>query len=121
VSLEGTELADTTSAQVLHEPGLPPRWYIPREDVRFDALDPAPDVQTRCPYKGLTSGYWSAGDQQAIAWTYEDPLPSVAPIAGHVAFFNERVDIEVDGELQDRGPATQWSKSDWAHTARAAV
>jgi uncharacterized protein (DUF427 family) len=113
VSLDGTELADTGRSQVLYETGLPPRWYIPREDVRFDALEPTEGVQTRCPYKGETSGYWSAGEEKAIAWTYEDPLPCVAPIAGLVAFFNERVDIEVDGEAEERPGDSPFAGADW--------
>ena len=113
VSLDGTELADARRAQVLYETGLPPRWYIPREDVRFNALEPAEDVKTRCPYKGETSGYWSAGEEKAIAWTYEDPLPCVAPIAGLVAFFNERVDNEVDGEAEERPGDSPFAGSDW--------
>jgi uncharacterized protein (DUF427 family) len=113
VSLDETELADTTRAQVLYETGLPPRWYIPREDVRFDELRPTEGVRTRCPYKGETSGYWSAGEEKAIAWTYEDPIPAVAPIAGHVAFFNERVDIEVDGEAEERPTDSPFAGSAW--------
>jgi uncharacterized protein (DUF427 family) len=118
VSLDGAELADTTQAKVLYETGLPPRWYIPREDVRFDELRPEDGLETQCPYKGTTTGYWSAGDEAGIAWAYDDPLPAVAPIAGHVAFFNERVDIEIDGETQEQGPPTQWSKRDWIERAR---
>jgi len=121
VTLDGTELAETTHAQVLHETGLPPRWYIPPDDVRLDALTPAAGIQTRCPYKGITSGYWSAGEEEAVAWSYDDPLAAVAPIAGHIAFFNERVDIEVDGDAQERGPSTQWSKRDWIERARVAA
>jgi uncharacterized protein (DUF427 family) len=121
VTLDGTELADTTRAQVLHETGLPPRWYIPPDDVRLDALTPAAGIQTRCPYKGITSGYWSTGEEEAVAWSYDDPLAAVAPIAGHIAFFNERVEIEVDGDAQERGPSTQWSKRDWIERARVAA
>jgi uncharacterized protein (DUF427 family) len=118
VSLDGTELADTTNAKVLHETGLPPRWYIPREDVRFEALTEAEGIQTRCPYKGITSGYWSAGDTEAVAWTYDETLPEVAPIEGHIAFFNERVDIEVDGESEER-PDSPFAGDDWLKRAKA--
>ena len=121
VSLDGTELADTTRARVLHETGLPARWYIPREDVHVDAVQPVLGLKTTCPYKGTTSGYWSAGDAEAVAWTYAEALPEVAPIAGHIAFFNERVEIEVDGVVQERGPETQWSTTRWIERARAAA
>jgi uncharacterized protein (DUF427 family) len=117
VSLGGQLLAESTRAQVLHETGLPPRWYLPREDVRLDLLEPTPGLRTRCPYKGITSGYWSAGDEEGVAWTYSDPLPAVEPIRDHVAFFNERVDLEVDGRAEER-PRTQWSDIRWIERAR---
>ena len=64
------------------------------------------DTQTLCPYKGVTSGYWSAhgGDtlHDDIAWTYNTPLPGVAPIANLVAFYNEKLDFTVDGVRLDR-------------------
>ena len=48
-------------------------------------------------------------DEDAVAWTYEDPLNDALPVKDLVAFYNERVDIEVDGEPQGR-PQTQWSR-----------
>ena len=115
VSLEGTELADTSRAQVLYETGLPPRWYIPPEDVRGEALVDS-DTRTGCAYKGFASyksvkaGVNAGGaTEEDLVWLYEDPLREAAPIKGHLAFFNERADIEIDGELQER-PVTQWSQ-----------
>jgi len=102
VSLEGVVLAETSRPRVLFETGLPPRYYIPREDVRMDLLT-ASDLQTQCPYKG-TASYW--GDD--LVWSYEDPIRAAADIKGLLAFFNERVDLEVDGELEER-PKTRWS------------
>src|ERR1700712_131718 len=99
VELEGTVLADTHSPVLLFETGLPTRYYIDRTDVSFEHLT-ASDTETLCPYKGTTSGYWSVqlGDEvhPDLAWTYEYPLPSVAAIAGLVAFYNEKLDIVVD-------------------------
>ena len=86
--------------------------------VRLDELEPCNGIRTQCPYKGVTSGYWSAGDEEAVAWSYAEPLPAMAAIGGHMAFFNERVDIEVDGVEQDRGPSTQWSTTKWIERAR---
>ena len=110
VSLEGTELADTSRAQVLYETGLPPRWYIPPEDVKAEALEDS-DTRTGCAYKGFAS-YRTvrAGDaeEEDLVWLYEDPRREAQAIKDYLAFFNERVDIEVDGELQER-PVTQWS------------
>jgi uncharacterized protein (DUF427 family) len=109
VLVDGETLAGTRRAKVLLETGLPPRYYVPREDVRV-VLTPS-ETRTHCPFKGDAS-YWStrAGDQPLddIAWSYEQPIPDAAPIVSHVAFFNERVDIVIDGTLQER-PITAWS------------
>jgi uncharacterized protein (DUF427 family) len=111
VELDGAVLADTTSAVLLFETGLPTRYYIDPADVAFEHLEPS-TTQTLCPYKGVTSGYWSvgAGDElhSDLAWTYHYPLPAVAPIAGLVAFYNEKVDIVVDGAALSR-PHTHFS------------
>jgi uncharacterized protein (DUF427 family) len=111
VALGGVELADTHCPVLVFETGLPTRYYIDRTDVAFEHLEPSA-TQTLCPYKGVTSGYWSVrvGDSLTadLAWTYETPLPAVAPIANMVAFYNEKVDITVDGVQLDR-PNTHFS------------
>jgi uncharacterized protein (DUF427 family) len=110
ISLEGETLGESARPLVLFETGLPPRYYLPREDVRADVLEPS-ERRTRCPYKGEAS-YWSvrvgAVEEEDLVWCYRDPLRAVEDIAGRLAFFDERVDVEVDGEMQAR-PVTQWS------------
>jgi uncharacterized protein (DUF427 family) len=105
VELDGVVLADTRSPVLLFETGLPTRYYIDRIDVAFEHLDPS-STQTLCPYKGVTTAYWSVrvGDaaHPDLAWTYHYPLPAVAPITGMVAFYNEKVDITVDGVKLER-------------------
>jgi uncharacterized protein (DUF427 family) len=100
VEVDGVVLADTHAPVLLFETGLPTRYYIDRTDVAFEHLI-ASDTETACPYKGVTSGYWSArvGDtvHADVAWTYQYPDRSVAVVAGMVAFYNEQVDIVVDG------------------------
>ena len=100
VELDNVTLADTTCPVMLFETGLPTRYYIDQTDVAFGHLEPS-STETLCPYKGVTSGYWSArvGDavHADIAWTYHSPLPAVAAIANMIAFYNERVDVSVDG------------------------
>jgi len=100
VALDGVLLAETDSPVLLFETGLPTRYYIDRTDVLFEHLEPS-DTQTLCPYKGVTSGYWSVRVNDAVhrdlAWTYDYPLPAVAPITSMVAFYNEKLDITVDG------------------------
>jgi uncharacterized protein (DUF427 family) len=111
VELDGTVLADTRSPVLLFETGLPTRYYIDPSDVAFEHLEPT-STQTLCPYKGVTSGYWSVRVDQTVhsdlAWTYHYPLPTVAAVAGLVAFYNEKVDIIVDGAPLSR-PRTQFS------------
>nr|WP_166390678.1 DUF427 domain-containing protein [Nocardioides ochotonae] len=110
VELDGVRLAESRRPVLLLETGLPTRYYLPREDVALDLLD-ASDTRSTCPYKGTTDDYWSLpGHPEAddIAWSYADPSPAVAKIAGRVAFYNERVDLTVDGVTQQR-PTTPFS------------
>lgn len=111
VELDGVVLADTRSPVLLFETGLPTRYYIDPSDVAVEHLEPT-STQTLCPYKGVTSGYWSVRVGHTVhpdlAWTYHYPLPAVAPIAGLVAFYNEKLDIVVDGAALAR-PRTQFS------------
>jgi uncharacterized protein (DUF427 family) len=107
VSLDGELLADTTRALALFESNLPTRWYIPREDV--SARLESSETITRCPYKGTASYYSVAGpeDGKDVVWYYAKPMAEVGRIADLLCFFNERVDIELDGELQER-PESPW-------------
>ena len=58
---------------------------------------------TECPYKGRTSGYWSVpGGPADIAWAYDFPTAALLPVAGYVAFYNERVDLTLDGTPLER-------------------
>ncbi|UGY94268.1 DUF427 domain-containing protein [Streptomyces gobiensis] len=114
VEIEGTVVADTRAPVLLFETGLPVRYYLPRDDVRFHLLAPT-DLRTQCPYKGTAAEYWSweggGGDVPPnVAWSYPDPLPAVQEIRGMVAFYNEAVDIIVDGERLER-PVTHFSRS----------
>jgi uncharacterized protein (DUF427 family) len=64
--------------------------------------------RTVCAYKGYAT-YWSLPGEDDLAWTYEEPLHDAERVRGLLAFFNERVDLEVDGEPEQR-PVTQWSR-----------
>jgi len=105
--VDGEALADSVRAKILFETGLPPRYYFPPEDVRLDLLEPSPTL-TRCAYKGAAS-HFNARGHEDVAWVYPDPEHDAEPVRDHVAFYNERVDIEIDGEKSER-PATQWSR-----------
>ena len=103
-------VADSGHAHVLFETGLPPRWYVPKVDVRMDLLEPTEKV-THCPYKGQAQ-YWSACIEDHVvpdvAWSYRTPLPESEKVAGMIAFYNERVGLFIDGELEER-PKTVFS------------
>ncbi|MEJ2860209.1 DUF427 domain-containing protein [Actinomycetospora flava] len=105
VELDGVLLAESDAPVLLFETGLPTRAYLDPTAVDASVLAPSP-TRTACPYKGVTSRYWSvrtpAGRYDDLAWTYDHPAPAVARIAGLVAFYDERVDVTVDGERQDR-------------------
>lgn len=112
VEIDGMTVAETDRPHLLFETGLPTRYYIPLEDVRMDLMTPT-ETHTGCPYKG-TASYWSAeinGEvYDDIAWAYLDPLPEIPKIRDTLSFYNERVDIYVDGELEER-PRTVFARS----------
>ncbi|MFD9699792.1 DUF427 domain-containing protein [Lentzea sp. NPDC059081] len=110
VALDGVTLAASTQPRILFETSLPPRYYLPLSDVRFDLLRPS-DTQTQCPYKG-TATYWSVEvngtRHDDLVWIYRSPLPESQKIAGMACFYSEKVDLFLDGELQER-PKSPWS------------
>jgi len=110
IEVDGVTVAESAQPRILFETGLPPRYYIPLTDVRMDLLRPS-DTESHCPYKG-TAGYWSVdtGDavHEDIVWIYRTPLPESQKIAGLACFYNEKVDIVLDGERQER-PQTHFS------------
>jgi uncharacterized protein (DUF427 family) len=110
ILLDGQLLADSTDATALFESNLPPRWYLPAADIAAQ-LEPTETI-THCPYKGAASYHSVRLDggeiAQDLVWCYTDPLPEAIRIKGLHCFFNERVDVELDGELQER-PESPWS------------
>jgi uncharacterized protein (DUF427 family) len=107
VTLGGELIAESGAPYLLFEPPIPPRYYLPREDVRMDLLAPS-SKRTFCAYKGEAS-YLSLAEEPDVAWYYPAPLREAAEVIGRVAFFNELVDLEVDGERLER-PVTPWSR-----------
>jgi uncharacterized protein (DUF427 family) len=100
VEVDGVTVADSTHARILFETGLPPRHYLPKTDVRLDLLTPT-DTVTRCPYKG-TAEYWTVNGRPDLAWSYRTPLEESRRITGLIAFYDEKVDVYIDGVLRDR-------------------
>src|ERR1022692_2382433 len=110
IELDGVTLAESSSPVMVFETGLPTRYYLNRTEVNFAHLQPTSTV-TACPYRGKTSGYWSvrAGEtvHPDLAWAYDFPTRQLLPIAGMVAFYNEKVDITIDGRQLER-PVTHF-------------
>jgi uncharacterized protein (DUF427 family) len=103
VEVGGVTVAESTKPTLLFETGLPARYYLPKTDVRMDILVPT-SSSSHCPYKGAAS-YWSLaledGVVEDVAWSYQTPLPESQKIAGLVCFFPEKVDLYVDGRLEE--------------------
>jgi uncharacterized protein (DUF427 family) len=106
IESQGRLLAESSRPLLLFETSLPTRFYLPPADVVV-GLEPTESI-SYCAYKGRAS-YFSAPDGPAdVAWTYRDPLREARPVRDHIAFFNERVDVIVDGHHRRR-PITPFS------------
>jgi uncharacterized protein (DUF427 family) len=110
IEVAGETIAESASPRLLFETGLPVRYYLPKTHVRMDKLVPT-DTVSHCPYKGEAE-WWSVstsdGVHEDLAWSYRTPLPESQKVAGLIAFYDEKVDVYVDGVLQDR-PRTKFS------------
>jgi uncharacterized protein (DUF427 family) len=112
VELDGHVLAESRAPVLVFETGLPTRYYLDRSSIDFGLLRRT-ETRTACPYKGETSDYWTAElpgrVEQDVAWSYRQPFAALAPIAGLVSFYNDRVDLVVDGRRL--GPEVDLSSS----------
>lgn len=92
-----TVVAESSRPRMLLETGLPVRWYLPREDVRTELLEPS-YTTTPCPYKGVAQ-YWTLRDggreERDVVWTYPEPMHDAAAVEGLLCFFDERLDVAV--------------------------
>jgi uncharacterized protein (DUF427 family) len=110
VVVDDVTVADSHQPHILFETGLPPRYYLPLSDLRLDLLVPS-SSETQCPYKG-TATYWSLQLEgrrvDDLVWIYRTPLAESQKIAGMACFYNEKVDLSIDGVEQPR-PRTKFS------------
>ncbi|NML53646.1 DUF427 domain-containing protein [Streptomyces sp. R302] len=107
VVIDGRTVAETARPVLVHETGLPVRYYIPPEDVDLTLFDPS-DTRTTCPYKG-EAAYWSFRGEATsgparpdVAWSYLDPIDAVPEIKGYLSFYDDVAAVEVTGRV----PAT---------------
>ena len=102
VRVEDVVVATSSRPVVLTETGCPPRYYLPTADVKGDLLRSS-TTTSHCPFKG-DAVYWSVqtgdGVAEDVAWSYPEPFPRVAEIAGMLAFWAEKpgVTLEVNGK-----------------------
>jgi uncharacterized protein (DUF427 family) len=106
VFIGGERVANSVRPLLLFETTLPVRYYLPFADVRTDLLA-ASETTSFCPYKGRARS-WSHPAAADVAWSYPDPIPENPKIRDLVSFYNERVDLIVDGVAEQR-PASPWS------------
>ncbi|MDI5967657.1 DUF427 domain-containing protein [Streptomyces sp. SL13] len=103
VEIDGRTVADSRRPVLVYETGIPVRFYLPPDDVDLTLFD-ATDTHTTCPFKGLAS-YWTLrGDdthpaRPDVAWAYEDPIPVVSGIKGHLSFYDTVAQVTVEGEV----------------------
>jgi uncharacterized protein (DUF427 family) len=102
IEVEGMMVAESSAPRLLFETGVPVRYYLPKTHARMELLVPS-DKVSHCPYKGQAE-YWSVrvGDRlhENLVWSYRTPLPESVKIAGLLCFWNDRVDLQVDGSPQ---------------------
>jgi uncharacterized protein (DUF427 family) len=106
VALAGEAIAESERVLELRETGYRMRCYLPLEDVREGVLEPS-DKTSHCPFKGDAS-YFSVrvgGElHEDVAWTYPHPIPAVAEIAGHLCFYDDRVELTVEPPASSAPP-----------------
>ncbi|HET9622476.1 MAG TPA: DUF427 domain-containing protein [Kofleriaceae bacterium] len=96
IRIGAQSIVDTTRGMIVHEGGLPPRYYVPRDEVHAEIADGQGGA--RCPWKGLwkhvsvTAGGATVGN---AAWTYYDTTPVCAPVRDFLAFYPDKVAIEI--------------------------
>jgi uncharacterized protein (DUF427 family) len=104
VERDGRQLAESGEPILVFETGLPTRYYLPERDIDAALLSDS-DLETGCPYKGFASYHDVTTDGRhhpGLFWYYRAPFPEVSQIQGHLAPYSERVDLIVDGQLQER-------------------
>lgn len=104
VGIDGITLAESSAPLFLLETTLRTRHYLPPTSVNWEFLLKS-DLETLCPYKGRANYYHvvvNGREYPNLVWYYRYPTSESAPIAGHMCFYNEKVDIWIDGEKEER-------------------
>jgi len=100
VEFNGTWIADSRRALILHETRQSPAYYFPREDVKLELFRRTEHV-THCPFKGNAS-YWTVATGGATAenaaWSYDDPYDDAKPVREYISFYPSRVSAIYDGD-----------------------
>lgn len=102
VEIDGRVVADSHEPVLVHETGIPVRYYLPAKDVDLSLFE-ASDTHTTCPFKGVASYLTYRGDGRGtprpdVVWSYEEPIPVVAAIKGLLSFYDTVAEVCVEGE-----------------------
>lgn len=105
VLVDGVKVADSRRPTIVYETGAAIRYYVPKTDVRMELLEPT-ELRTGCAYKGFAR-YWSVNvpggkKHENIVWSYPTPIADCAKVAGLLSFYNEHVDVIIDGVKEER-------------------
>ncbi|KAK0702968.1 hypothetical protein B0T26DRAFT_658267, partial [Lasiosphaeria miniovina] len=113
VQVAGVTVARSTHSVFLFETGLRTRYYLsPTSILDWSMLTPS-TTTSFCPYKGQASYYHvkvPAGENTVTVedaiWYYTYPTVESAQIQNRLCFYNEKVDIWLDGVKEDRQGTT---------------
>jgi uncharacterized protein (DUF427 family) len=113
IKIDGETIAESNRCVLLFETMLPTRYYFPQSSVNWELVSwQGSGEMSRCPYKGeakfLDVQTSNGQSYPGHAWSYRYPIVESALIAGHICFYNEKVDIWIDGVKEDR-PKTKFS------------
>jgi len=110
IKIDGTVMADSHSPVLLFETGLPTRYYLPPDSLTWNYIRSS-DTVTRCPYKGEASYYsvkFNGKEWKDVVWYYKYPIAESLEVAGLVCFYNEKVEVWVDG-VKEEGVVSKFS------------
>jgi len=110
VKIDGTVMAETRSPTLLFETGLPTRYYLPIDSLNWNYIHGS-DTVTKCPYKGEANYYsvlFNGKEYKDVIWYYKYPIAESLAVAGLICFYNEKVEILIDGVKEEK-PKTRWS------------
>lgn len=101
----GVVVAESDACLIVKESDHQDQLYFPIGDVAWEHFTET-ELNTGCPFKG-EADYWSltVGDstEENAVWAYRRPFPEVAGLGGYVAFYTDRVQVELLEAVEEDG------------------